>query len=166
MNSVSVSSWSSKQRPSCADIALVNRCIPGNFNIFNTVNLFTTTTKQNPTTQHALGRRSAEIYKVPPTGETLCFPQDRNLDSGFIGIGQCSGLRTLFKLFTQPLSHSFSEGTTCPDKRIAEHSSYSSVSLQSPIKPSFQFCEFVLNDEPFRPGLTGSCKFPGLYPFL
>ena len=44
------------------------------FNIFNTVNLFTTTTtKQNPTTQHALGWRSAEIYKVPPTGKPYAF---------------------------------------------------------------------------------------------
>ena len=158
------------QRPSCADVGpWVAQCIPGNLINFNRVNLFTTT-KQNPTTQHALGQRSAEIHKDPLAEDTDCFSQDRNLNTGFIGIGQYSGLRTLFTLNTQPFALSISrflnEEVFCTDARISKQNSFCSTSLQNPDKPCLSFRELVFNDNSYGPAITGACKFPGLYPFL
>ncbi len=92
---------------------------------FFNVDLFTTTKQNNDTTQHVLGQRSVEILEATFTYVAKCFPQDRNLDTGFIGIGQCSGLRTLYNSNVDPIitstSYTLEEGISDTGVSIPSH---------------------------------------------
>ena len=137
---------------------------------FNAV-LFTTTTKQNNhTTQHALGQRSAEIPKNPLRGNTCCFPQDRNLDTGFIGIGQCSGLRTLYKsnasTFISSDSYSLSEDISDAGGSNARHHSHYSTNFQEVCMSVSLSSGCVSVNEFSVPSITGNFHLPTLNLFL
>ena len=132
--------------------------------IFFKVDLFTTTTKQNNhETQHALGQRSAGILKIPLRGNTCCFPQDRNLDTGFIGIGQCSGLRTLYKsnasTFISSDSYSLSEDIFDAGGSNARHHSYYSTNFQEVCTSltALRDCVSVVES---KPSITGNFPSP------
>ena len=132
---------------------------------------FTTTTKQNNhTTQHALGQRSAEILKNPLRGNTCCFPQDRNLDTGFIGIGQCSGLRTLYKsnasTFISSDSYSLSEDISDAGGSDARHHSHYSTNFQEVCMSLSLSSGCVSVNEFSMPSITGNFHLPTLNLFL
>ena len=135
---------------------------------FNAV-LFTTTTKQNNhTTQHALGQRSAEIPKNPLRGNTCCFPQDRNLDTSFIGIGQCSGLRTLYKsnasTFISSDSYSLNEDISMSKSNARHHSHYSTNFEE--VCTSFQHSRDCVSVVESKPSITGNFHLPTMNLFL
>ena len=138
---------------------------------FNAV-LFTTTTttkQNNHTTQHALGQRSAEIPKNPLRGNTCCFPQDRNLDTGFIGIGQCSGLRTLYKsnasTFISSNSYSLNEDISDAGVSNARHHSHYSTNFEEVCTSltALRDCVSVVES---KPGITGNFHSPTMILFL
>ena len=136
---------------------------------FNAV-LFTTTTKQNNhTTQHALGQRSAEIPKNPLRGNTCCFPQDRNLDTGFIGIGQCSGLRTLYKsnasTFISSDSYSLNEDISDAGVSNARRHSHYSTNFDE-VCTSLTALRDCVSIVESKPSITGNFHSPTMILFL
>jgi hypothetical protein len=163
---VSMSILPQKRRSSHADIGEPpNHETLGNLNTFSTENLFTTTTtKQNPSTLYFLGQRYAEIHKAPSVNDAGCFPHDRNLDSGFIGIGQSSGLRTFSKLNPQSNSYCLSTGATgiCEKIMITGRTCSRNPRLPTSLRlggPAF-------DNEPLKPAFSGDRKSRLLNLFL